>query len=88
MSARWLAPDELTAQQLQVLRLAANGLTSQQIAARIGRSTDAVHIRMKHACASLGAKSRTHAVAIALVRGLIAPHEITTIRLEPKETAA
>jgi DNA-binding NarL/FixJ family response regulator len=62
--------------QLAALRLAANGFTSRQIAVYLGSTETGIHVRLKTAAASLGARSRSHAVAIALVRGLIKPDEI------------
>ena len=83
MTAPRVEPGSLTPTQREVLVLAANGLTSKQIAAAIGRSTVAVHLRVRYACDSLGASSRTHAVAIALVRGLIRPDEVAAAGSDP-----
>lgn len=52
--------------QLAALRLAASGYSSRQIAARLDTTEQGVHLRLKEACVRLGARSRTHAVAIAL----------------------
>jgi DNA-binding CsgD family transcriptional regulator len=57
--------------QLKALRLAASGYTSRQIAARLETTEQAVHLRLKEAAVRLGAKSRTHAVVIALRRCVI-----------------
>lgn len=57
--------------QLAALRLAASGYTSRQIAHRLGTTERGVHLRLKEACVRLGARSRTHAVVIALRRALI-----------------
>jgi DNA-binding CsgD family transcriptional regulator len=62
--------------QLAALRLAANGLTSRQIAGRLGVSEQAIHLRLKVAAKSLGASSRTHAVAVALRLGVLALEEV------------
>ncbi|MFE0794717.1 response regulator transcription factor [Streptomyces mutabilis] len=61
----------LTPGQIAALRLAAAGYTSRQIAARLGSTETGVHRRFKEAAIRLGARSRTHAVVIALHRGLI-----------------
>lgn len=61
----------LTAGQLAALRLAASGYTSRQIAHRLDTTEQGVHLRLKEACVRLGARSRTHAVVIALHRRLI-----------------
>jgi DNA-binding CsgD family transcriptional regulator len=57
--------------QLAALRLAASGFTSRQIATRLGTTEDAVHLRLREAQVRLGARSRTHAVVIALRRGVV-----------------
>lgn len=57
--------------QLDALRMAANGLTSRQIAARLETTEDGVNLRLKHAARALGATSRTHAVAVALRTGAL-----------------
>lgn len=57
--------------QLDALRLAASGYTSRQIAHRLDTTEQGVHLRLKEACVRLEARSRTHAVAIALHRRLI-----------------
>ncbi len=57
--------------QLAALQLAANGYTSRQIATRLGATEQGIHLRLNTAMRSLGARSRTHAVAIAITRGLI-----------------
>jgi DNA-binding NarL/FixJ family response regulator len=57
--------------QLAALRLAASGYTSRQIANRLGTTEQGVHLRLKEAQVRLGARSRTHAVVIALRRAVI-----------------
>ncbi|MEE6264943.1 LuxR C-terminal-related transcriptional regulator [Streptomyces diastatochromogenes] len=66
----------LTEPQLEALVYAANGLTSAQIAARLGCGRDAINLRIRYAADHLGASSRTHAVALAIAAGLIDPDEI------------
>jgi DNA-binding CsgD family transcriptional regulator len=56
---------------LAALRLAASGYTSRQIAVRLGSTERGIHLRLKEAAVRLGAKSRTHAVVIALRRCVI-----------------
>lgn len=74
----------LTPGQLQALRMAANGMTAGQIARRLGTTETGIHLRLNQAARSLGAKSRPHLVALALVRGLLEPGDIddTTDRKE------
>lgn len=57
--------------QLAALRLSASGYTSRQIAARLDTTEAGIHLRLTTAARSLGARSRTHAVVIALKRRLI-----------------
>jgi DNA-binding NarL/FixJ family response regulator len=51
--------------------LAASGYTSRQIANRLDSTEGGVHLRLKEATVRLGARSRTHAVVIALRRSVI-----------------
>lgn len=74
------APNEptghLTPRQLHALRQSANGYTSRQIANRLGVTEAAIDLRLKAAGLSLGARSRTHAVALAIITGLITAADI------------
>lgn len=69
-------PNRPPESQLEALRLAANGYSSQQIAHRLGTTESAIHQRLSAAAVVLGARSRTHAVAIAIARGLISIGDI------------
>jgi DNA-binding NarL/FixJ family response regulator len=71
--------------QLAALRLAASGYTSQQIATRLGSTEQGVHLRLKEAQVRLGARSRTHAVVIAIARELI---RIDELELPSRQQAA
>lgn len=62
--------------QLAALRLTANGLTSRQIASRLGTTETGIHLRLNQAARALGATTRSHAVAICIARGLIGIDEI------------
>jgi DNA-binding NarL/FixJ family response regulator len=62
---------DLTAQELQVIRLAAEGLTNQAIAEQVGHSVESVKLRLRGSFRKLGAKDRASAVAAAIRRGLI-----------------
>jgi LuxR family quorum sensing-dependent transcriptional regulator len=64
---------KLSARQAECLRRIASGETSSQIAAALNLSRHTVDHYISGACDRLSAKSRAHAVAIALVRRLIAP---------------
>ena len=66
----------LTPRRLEVLRLAANGLSNAEIAAALWLAEDSVKSHMRLIYEVLGARDRANAVAIALVRGLIRPDEV------------
>lgn len=61
----------LTPRQAEFLLLAANGLTNQQIANACDVSINTVKTILLLACQRLGVDSRTQAVAVALILGLI-----------------
>ncbi len=64
--------DPLTARELEVLQLMAQGLPSKTIAARLRISEHTVKFHVGSILGKLGAASRTEAVALAIRRGLIA----------------
>jgi DNA-binding NarL/FixJ family response regulator len=78
----WTATDErlvqepltehLTARETVVLRLLASGLGNKEIASRLGISEHTVKFHVGSVLAKLGAASRTEAVTIGIVRGLVA----------------
>lgn len=61
----------VTRRQRQVLQLFADGLSTEQAACRLGLSEETVRTHAKACLARLGARDRTHAVAIALRGSLI-----------------
>jgi DNA-binding CsgD family transcriptional regulator len=63
-----------------MLRLAANGNTNEQIARHLGISTHTVNSTLRRVYLKLGARDRTNAVAIALVRGLIRVSDIACVQ--------
>ena len=63
--------DSLTAREIDVLRLIADGNANKEIAAQLSIAEDTVKGYVKNILAKLGAKDRTHAVTIALKRGII-----------------
>lgn len=63
----------LTARQAAILVSAAKGLTDADIAATLGVSRNGVKESLRLIYRKLGARNRAHAVAIAIIRGLIAP---------------
>ena len=66
----------LTRRQREVLLLAANGNTNQEIAAWLGVRPDSVAEVLTAAYRRLGASDRAQAVAIALAVGELGVHEI------------
>lgn len=65
----WTIP--LSRRELEVLALASNGLSNQEIAERLCVSVETVRSHVSHARAKLGCHSRGHACCEALRRGLI-----------------
>ncbi|MGB7589447.1 MAG: response regulator transcription factor [Solirubrobacterales bacterium] len=62
---------KLTRRQLEILQLIANGGSTRAAARQLGLSEETVKTHTKNAVARLGARNRTHAVAIALRESLI-----------------
>lgn len=61
----------LTPREVEVLALVAKGLANKEIAARLGTAGGTVKIHVQNILAKLDATDRTHAVTIALQRGII-----------------
>lgn len=70
--AKHATEDALTAAEVRVLRLIADGHANKEIAARLSLSEDTVKGQVSKILAKLDASDRTHAVVIALRRGIIA----------------
>jgi DNA-binding NarL/FixJ family response regulator len=66
-----LAADALTARELEVLELLAQGLSNQEIADRLGIAEKTVRIHMSHIFDKLGVTDRTQAVITAVQRGIV-----------------
>lgn len=62
---------KLTGRQRQILQLLANGESTTVAARELGLSEETVKTHTKNAVARLGARNRTHAVAIALRESLV-----------------
>ena len=60
-----------TARELQVLQLIADGLANREIGGRLFLSEETVKSHVRHLLAKLHARSRAHAVAVGLRRGLV-----------------
>ena len=65
------ADDALTGREIEVLQQVAAGNSNKLVAARLSVSEDTVKTHMKSILSKLGANDRTHAVTIALKRGII-----------------
>lgn len=63
--------DALSERETEVLRCVSVGNGNKQVAALLGITEDTVKAHMKHILAKLGAQDRTHAVTIAIRRGII-----------------
>ena len=66
-----LGDDDLTARELDVLRLIRDGRRNKQIADQLAISENTVNFHVKNLVDKLQANDRTHAVTIALRRGLL-----------------
>jgi DNA-binding NarL/FixJ family response regulator len=69
--AEHMADDALTSREIGVLRLIAGGNANKLIADRLSISEETVKGHVKNILSKLGASDRTHAVTVALKRGII-----------------
>jgi DNA-binding NarL/FixJ family response regulator len=69
--AEHLGDDDLTDRELEVLRLIRDGYRNKQIADELSIAETTVNFHIKNLVDKLGANDRTHAVTIALRRGLL-----------------
>ena len=69
--AEHLGDDDLTTRELEVLRLIRDGSRNKQIADQLSISETTVNFHIKNLVDKLQANDRTHAVTIALRRGLL-----------------
>ena len=69
--AEHLGEESLTARELEVLRLIRDGHRNKQIADELAISETTVNFHIKNIVGKLGANDRTHAVTIALRRGML-----------------
>jgi DNA-binding NarL/FixJ family response regulator len=70
--AEHLGEEDLTRRELDVLRLIRDGRKNKQIADELSISENTVNFHIKNIVEKLGASDRTHAVTIAVRRGLLA----------------
>ena len=69
--AEHLGEEALTARELDVLRLIRDGHRYKQIADKLGIAETTVNFHIKNLVDKLGANDKTHAVTIAIRRGLL-----------------
>lgn len=70
----------LSPRERRVLLLAGNGWTNEQIAAVLGISRMTVQRHLQNIRAALGARDRTHAVALAIRQGAVKVADIEALR--------
>lgn len=61
----------LTPREVEVLTLVASGLANKEIASKLGTADGTVKIHVQNILSKLNASDRTHAVTIAIQRGII-----------------
>lgn len=71
--ATYALDDALTVREVAVLGCVASGNSNKVVAGLLAISEETVKAHMKNILAKLGAKDRTHAVTIAIRRGIISP---------------
>jgi DNA-binding NarL/FixJ family response regulator len=69
--AEHLGDDDLTDREIEVLRLIRDGHRNKQIADQLAIAETTVNFHIKNLVDKLGANDRTHAVTIAVRRGLL-----------------
>lgn len=69
--AEHISDESLSGRELEVLRSVATGNANKRVAAELGISEETVKAHMKNILAKLAARDRTHAVTIAIKRGII-----------------
>ncbi len=69
--AEHAADESLTSREIEVLRLIAAGKANKIVADHLGITEETVKGHVKNILSKLGANDRTHAVTIALKRGII-----------------
>lgn len=69
--AEHAADSMLTPREVEVLRLVAGGNANKEVAARLSLTEETVKVHVRNILGKLGANDRTHAVSIAVKRGII-----------------
>jgi two-component system, NarL family, response regulator len=68
--AEHVGTEDLSPREIEILRGVAAGLSNKQIAAQIGLSDETVKTHLKSAFGKLNVRDRSHAIAIAISRGI------------------
>ena len=68
--AEHVGVEDLSPREIEILRGVAAGLSNKQIAAQIGLSDETVKTHLKSVFGKLNVRDRSHAIAIALARGI------------------
>jgi DNA-binding NarL/FixJ family response regulator len=76
-----LTGEGLTAREIQVLQLVAWGNGNRQIAAQLSIGAETVRMHMKNILEKLAANDRTHAVTIAVTRGILRLGDLSSAEL-------
>ena len=69
--AAHLGDESLSAREIEVLALVAAGNSNREIGARLSVTEETAKAHLKRIIAKLGANDRTHAVTLALARGIL-----------------
>ena len=65
------ADDRLTEREVQVLSFVAKGMANKDIAFRLGTASGTIKMHVQNILEKLGASDRTHAVTLAIERGIL-----------------
>lgn len=79
---------KLSPRRLQIMKLAARGLTNEEIAAELYLSTNTIKTQMAITFKTLRARNRCHAVALCLAYGLVEVRELRPFSLPPAPASA
>ena len=71
-----MSEEDLTTRELEVLELIRDGYRNKQVAEQLRIAETTVNFHIKNIVSKLGANDRTHAVTIALRRGLLQVEEV------------
>jgi DNA-binding NarL/FixJ family response regulator len=69
--AEHAAEEQLSPAEVRILHLISEGNTNKEIAAQLSATEDSIKGQVRNILAKLGANDRTHAVTIALKRGIM-----------------